>query len=576
MQQVIYGLQVDYSNLNGHYMVLFKENGLRRDELSAFQLNMLLANRIPRLLDMQAEELDGNIRLCYNITDKRMLSHRLRLESLSMKQFFTLLYLIADTVAESGVNMLQEGKYMIQEDYIYCGAHVTDIYITYVPVKELPDKQPVAAELQQLASRLVHKVSELAGSGYQELMSYLGDAAFNLPGLKALLLKHMHTGGQENAQAPMLTPLDGADVPRVSPAPIPASKAGEGGAAAFQRTERAAAESPQAQPPSAGAIPFLAEAYGEIGIPVQEDSRTASAPDTPPLEGVKGQRGEGAEGRKAAQKFRLPIILISILGLCLVWKQYLEHPGEAWLYICGGLSLLIGDLAFVGLAIWLPSREAAELSSEVIEEDGGAREAVSPEAILARLNKPASAEPSSSLSSFLMSNAASEKQPPAQPSRFAGIIERMPEPVRQTDREEPDSGGVNRSYYESLEQRTTLLGPPDATVLLKPGMEGAPHPHVPYLETGHGERAAKIRLDKPCFVIGRAGQEVDYEHKELGVSRLHAEIVRDRDSYGVKDLGSRNGTYVNGDLLAPYRIYELQEGDVVKIVNTEFIFKMGL
>ena len=63
------------------------------------------------------------------------------------------------------------------------------------------------------------------------------------------------------------------------------------------------------------------------------------------------------------------------------------------------------------------------------------------------------------------------------------------------------------------------------------------------------------------MVIGRSDQ-ADITLNEDGVSRSHARIDRHENSYMLVDLGSTNGTYVNGD---PIEQKVLTDGDKVRI-----------
>jgi len=52
------------------------------------------------------------------------------------------------------------------------------------------------------------------------------------------------------------------------------------------------------------------------------------------------------------------------------------------------------------------------------------------------------------------------------------------------------------------------------------------------------------------------------------VSRSHLIIIKDKNTYKVRDPGSRNGTYINGKKLMPDKLYLLNEGDIIKIGDT--------
>lgn len=69
------------------------------------------------------------------------------------------------------------------------------------------------------------------------------------------------------------------------------------------------------------------------------------------------------------------------------------------------------------------------------------------------------------------------------------------------------------------------------------------------------------RISDGGMVIGRASS-VELRLNEEGVSRRHARIRREGESFLIEDLGSVNGTYVNGERLAGSRV--LQEGDKIQ------------
>ncbi len=77
------------------------------------------------------------------------------------------------------------------------------------------------------------------------------------------------------------------------------------------------------------------------------------------------------------------------------------------------------------------------------------------------------------------------------------------------------------------------------------------------------------------FTLGRVSDnqpvlpDVDlspYQAYTLGVSRLHAQIRRHQTGLiTIMDLGSSNGTYLNGQKLPPHEAIPLSHGDVVAL-----------
>jgi hypothetical protein len=79
----------------------------------------------------------------------------------------------------------------------------------------------------------------------------------------------------------------------------------------------------------------------------------------------------------------------------------------------------------------------------------------------------------------------------------------------------------------------------------------------------------KVRTSsKPRTVLGRSRQ-ADVYVTDANVSRRHAEVVREGSDYWVVDLGSTNGTHVNGERVQRTR---LEDGDVITIGSTDVVF----
>ena len=70
------------------------------------------------------------------------------------------------------------------------------------------------------------------------------------------------------------------------------------------------------------------------------------------------------------------------------------------------------------------------------------------------------------------------------------------------------------------------------------------------------------------FVIGRS-RECDLSVTDGNASRRHAEIVREGDSYFLVDLGSTNGTELNGKRVTRE---ELSDGDRITLGATDVVF----
>lgn len=88
------------------------------------------------------------------------------------------------------------------------------------------------------------------------------------------------------------------------------------------------------------------------------------------------------------------------------------------------------------------------------------------------------------------------------------------------------------------------------------------------LKVMHGPSAGKeIKISKAPFVIGRQ-DDCHLRPKSDAISRRHAELVFGETQVIVRDLGSKNGTFVNGDRITGDRVLKL--GDHLKVGPLEF------
>jgi EAL domain-containing protein (putative c-di-GMP-specific phosphodiesterase class I) len=93
----------------------------------------------------------------------------------------------------------------------------------------------------------------------------------------------------------------------------------------------------------------------------------------------------------------------------------------------------------------------------------------------------------------------------------------------------------------------------------------------PYLDWkgADSEGFERVVVTTTPFRIGR-GSAADLVVYSREISKLHAEIVEVGDEYVVRDLGSRNGTFVNGDAIDGDRV--LHDGDVLHLATKELRF----
>jgi hypothetical protein len=130
-------------------------------------------------------------------------------------------------------------------------------------------------------------------------------------------------------------------------------------------------------------------------------------------------------------------------------------------------------------------------------------------------------------------------------------------PVEVTFEEQPDLGaGMFRVRSDVLE----------GTVEPLPTL---PQPGRPRLIINDSGVSRELAIGTEVVVIGRAS-DADVRLSDTGVSRRHAEVRREGDDHVLIDLGSTNGTLVNG---RPIERVRLANGDRIELGASVLLFE---
>src|SRR4051812_40262824 len=92
---------------------------------------------------------------------------------------------------------------------------------------------------------------------------------------------------------------------------------------------------------------------------------------------------------------------------------------------------------------------------------------------------------------------------------------------------------------------------------------------LPSLFVIHGrDQGTRYWLDGTTVTLGRGTTNAVQLH-DTEVSREHAEISRRGAAHFIRDLGSSNGTFINGE---PIKEHELKSGEQVQLGRTVLMF----
>ena len=134
--------------------------------------------------------------------------------------------------------------------------------------------------------------------------------------------------------------------------------------------------------------------------------------------------------------------------------------------------------------------------------------------------------------------------------------------TRKLHGDEDDKGGDESKLSTSEMQAIKSAGTEvfEESMVLRLEIDGAPAPILiyPKAETSLGRRDPATGTMPDVDLTTYAGYR-------MGVSRRHAVIRLNNKRLEVYDLGSSNGTSVNGVRLAPHQPYPLRDGDEVAL-----------
>ena len=120
-----------------------------------------------------------------------------------------------------------------------------------------------------------------------------------------------------------------------------------------------------------------------------------------------------------------------------------------------------------------------------------------------------------------------------------------------------------------LPQESFVLGP-DAAAAIRGGVLAAATARLVVVKSPALEEGSDVVLDSAPLTVGRSdGNDLELRGDEFA-SAEHARFEPRRDGVWLSDVGSTNGTFVNGARLERPR--KLAPGDVIRIGSTDLRF----
>lgn len=547
-------LRVRFEQRRGHYLVVEGNPALSRDDFDAFQLRMLQRCEVPGLLRLETEEIDGALSLRFSLTGTRMLSQALRAQKWTMTEFMTALCRLAEVLEDCRLYVLSERKIVLDDDWIFAGEGWNDLRFVCLPVRD--DSIPSSRELDALVVRWIMHVTDPDGRTVQQLLRLVASPDFKPADLRGFARQYL---AEKIGR--------GAGAAKAAHPEMEAGMKAQGLQAAASGLRTLASSPPVPapksvlQPPSSGtpglsqSASLAAPGYGsQKAPPGSGTSQAVSAnwrwfqPPPGEAQALSGLLGMELGLGPAAETEEEPIqaaghedgryivwIACAVVAITAVsWRWgYAAHPDQAGLVLSSGITLAAVAGAVYALIMLRRKKQAAGGKSRQQTEMEGPR----PE----------------------------EFDRPFEASVDASGIPPIPLHL--------PSGGSPKS--EADEWLTGMLMQAEDRTQLLTGDGGKPSAAGYYLHWESRKDFPPLELNASSFIIGRSREASAHVDETAGVSRAHVELLRDGQGWTAKDLGSRNGTKLNGVPMVPYEAYPLKPDDCLDLAGSRYRLKLG-
>ncbi|GGD76668.1 DUF6382 domain-containing protein [Paenibacillus nasutitermitis] len=568
-------LRIDFTMNRGHEMIVDRETGITREQLDEIEIQMLQAHKIPKLLHVEWIDIDGQVSFRYPLNGKRMLLHKLQAQPFSMEDFYQLLLAVVEALDDCRHYMLRSSGFMLHEQYLFVGDSWQDIGLAYLPLRGEGVLPSAGEAVLAMAVRWVAHIEQPDGIGLQRIFQHLRGDFDTWDTLRQSLLNLI----QENhSTTPDRAPSTGTAAgfsqhsvqPNTRQQPvIRISKPGIRGEPEPEEGRLAANKQHQAWD-SAG----TEERGKALGTTAEEELAVTQL--------------EGEEEKQADSSRKTWIsATVFIVAVALIWRYlYLASPSRASLLISLGLTVM------AGAAMLFYKRRASGPEAAELERQDGSNWQEDEEGFV----PDSSLLGESGMSSWSKRLSALKAQPAASPSPSPSIVNTIQEswdkndilPEIESSRRHVDVIAGNPYFHQAagrLEAEINpksagkaavysispgnMAGQQDATVLLGDGppASGEGRQAVPWLEREADGQKDRIPLQSERFVIGRSADAAHYVDVSSGLSRSHVELNPDGDLWTAKDVGSRNGSVLNGDMMIPYKAYPLHSGDILQLAG---------
>lgn len=506
------------------------------EKIEQFQVEMIANNEISGILPIDIRQRDNLINLYYNVTSKQPLSLIFSRKRFSRNEFISFLYNVVSVIDDCKNYLLSNDRFLLDENYIYIDPSTLETSLVYLPIQGEND---TSKNIKDFINRLIIETANLddkqTDNYLQRIINYLRNDIINLVDFK-MFLNELKGNRIESKPAPIQQPIKEQLAQNIN---IP-----------IQEVRTPVEEISESRKPQNINIPNIDTPKLNIprsnqNIPSGKNNEKKGKSSTPKKEKnskdkkskekVEQRSGETKMGYKSSTIFIAIVSQVIILGIIISFWDALNNSGNDLLTTLAGIAIVVGGLDYFLFKKLLNKENmiAKSVKTTTVKSNNKDKSQKAP-------NRP-------------------QQRPVDMNKREVRNVEQPEhynEPVvhRQVDYDEQTTAIDSYNVDE-----TTFIG--DEIVQKRAFLQGT--------KNGIME---EVNITKDSFIIGRIREQVDYVTDNNTIGKMHAEIITRDGHYYLKDLNSRNGTYLNNERLVGNQEYHLNNNDKVIFSNSNFTF----
>jgi Tfp pilus assembly major pilin PilA len=491
-----------------------------KEKILEYQIEMIGNNSCPGILKLDVRYKNGDTRLHYNITSKLTLYKFLQRKKLNKNEFIDILLGITRPLIDCGEYLLYDKSFLIDEEYIYINPSTLEIGMIYLP---LAVETNISEDFKSFLSNLIissARMDEGSNGNYMaKILNYLKNDIFNIYDFVKLL--QQLKGNESQIIRDMKNDMMESDVNRINDESI-----------AINRDKYI--------------CPMAVEEEKHDNFIAH---RGENAPEALKNNGIK--QHESVIKNRYKRKYVFIAIasqMLIAIALSLSFNKIRAVAGD-------DLSTFAGIILIVAAVDILLFRKL--FKKENMEET-----------VVIRKNRKTRISHKNREKKMLKRNENDRiitKIEPKLPQENQ-IINMSKREIYNVNRQEYNVKGNDQVAAANEADDIPSVNINETIILDKERSE------FPCLQRMNNGIMDRVSVTKSNFIIGRLANYVDYVIDNNAIGRTHAEILYKEEQYFIKDLNSKNGTYLNEEKLCSNKEYAISNEDKIIFANIEYKF----